>query len=159
MILKAWLDSWLSKTKIFPFEKIDLDLKNLLIWMNGFSLLFLDLHWAKNIKCIKGKFREIVALGIINCPLIVSYRLTKHVQIWQNNPSEYNNKCLLKVTLLTLVLSLLTEQFCYVRTHPNVKVHVNYRLIRVIGIFSIRFNSRLLTFTKSAEFLEVVRLR
>ena len=27
--------------------------------------------------CIKGKYQEIVALGIINCPLIIPYRLTK----------------------------------------------------------------------------------
>ena len=47
MILTAWLDSRLSKSKIFHIKKIDFDTKNLLIRLNGFSLLILDLYWAK----------------------------------------------------------------------------------------------------------------
>ena len=79
MTLKAWLDSWLSKSRIFHIKKNDFDNKNLLIRLNGFPLLFLDLYWAKKklLKSIKRKYCEIVAVGIINYPLIIPYRLTK----------------------------------------------------------------------------------
>ena len=42
MILKAWLDSWLSKIRIIHIKQIGFDIKNLLIWLDNFSLLFLD---------------------------------------------------------------------------------------------------------------------
>ena len=47
MIFKAWLKSWLWKSKIFHIKNIDFDIKNLLNWLNSFPLLFSDLYWAK----------------------------------------------------------------------------------------------------------------
>ena len=40
MILNTWLDSWLSKSRIFHIEKVGFDTKNLLTWLDDFSLLF-----------------------------------------------------------------------------------------------------------------------
>ena len=49
MILKAWLDPWLSTSRIFHLKKKNgLGIKNLLIRLGDISLLFLDLYQAKN---------------------------------------------------------------------------------------------------------------
>ena len=63
------------------------------------------------IKSIKRKYCEIVSLGILNCPLIIPYRLTKTCSDQQNNNQKYNYKCLLKVALLTLLCQNTTNWF------------------------------------------------
>ena len=109
------------KSRIFHTKSSTEKLANSAV--RPFSTLFqICTEQKRRIKSIKIKYCEIVALGILNCPLIIPYRLTKNVQIQQNNSQNYNNNWLLDVTLLTLVMSLLTgEQFCYVRTSslPN----------------------------------------
>ena len=93
MIVKAILESWLSKSRIFHIKKNGFDIKNL-IQLNDLSLSFFRsvLSKKRRIKSIKRKYREIVALGIVNGPLIIPDRLTKTCSDSTNQPIRVQNQ-------------------------------------------------------------------
>ena len=82
-----------SKSRIFHIKKNGFHIKNL-IQLNDLSLSFFRsvLSKKRRIKSIKRKYREIVALGIVNGPLIIPYRLTKTCSDSTNQPIRIQNQ-------------------------------------------------------------------
>ena len=67
------------------------------------------------VKSVKEKSREIVALGIINCPLIIPYRLTKTCSDLTKQPLRVQYQISAQVYFADSNLEFI-NRICYART-------------------------------------------